>query len=153
MSAQLESVTEREFTSSRLFDASPQQVFEAWSDPDILARWWGPKGFTNTFQEFDLRPGGDWRFVMHGPDGTDYANHSVFIEVLRPQRIVFDHLSGPKFRVIATFKPQAGRTALGFCMLFESAEDCQQVKRYAAEANEQNFDRLAEELEKMQTRL
>ena len=64
--------TDREIVSTRVLDAPRELVFRAFSDPDLLARWWGPEGFTNTFHEFDLRPDGAWRFVMHGPDGTDY---------------------------------------------------------------------------------
>jgi len=66
--------TEREITLSRLFDAPREVVFDAWTDPRQIAAWWGPDGFTNTIQEMDVRPGGVWRFVMHGPDGVDYPN-------------------------------------------------------------------------------
>lgn len=140
---------EREFASSRVFAAPRELVFEAWSDPGHLSRWWGPRGFTNTFQEFDMRPGGHWRFVMHGPDGTDYKNHSVFVEVVPPERIIFDHVSGHRFRVIATFSEQRGKTELIFRMLFETASECERVKAFAVGANEQNFDRLAAELATM----
>ena len=141
--------SDREFVTTRVFDAPRELVFKAWTDPNHLSQWWGPKGFTNTFQEFDMRPGGHWRFVMHGPDGVDYKNHSVFVEVVHPERIVFDHISGPKFQVTATFTEQAGKTKLTFRMLFETAAECERVKVFAAEANEQNFDRLEAELAKM----
>ena len=91
-------------------------------------------------------PGGVWRFVMHGPDGVDYKNKSVFVEIVEPERIVFQHESGPRFQVTATFAEQAGRTRLTFEMLFETAAACASVKRYAVDANEQNFDRLEAEL-------
>ncbi len=81
-----------EIVSSRVFDASREVVFRAFTDPDVLARWWGPRGFTNTFHEFDPRPGGAWRFVMHGPDGTDYQITKEFVEVLIPKRIVIKHV-------------------------------------------------------------
>jgi uncharacterized protein YndB with AHSA1/START domain len=61
----------REIASGRVIDAPRRKVFKAFADPTHLARWWGPKGFRNTFEEFDFRPGGTWRFTMHGPDGTD----------------------------------------------------------------------------------
>jgi uncharacterized protein YndB with AHSA1/START domain len=144
-----EALSDREIVTTRELDAPRERVFKAWTDPDHLMQWWGPKGFTNTFEEFDLRPGGNWRFVMHGPDGVDYKNHSVFVEVVRPERIVFDHVSGPQFQVTATFAEQAGRTMLTFRMLFKSAAQCEIVKTYAVEANEQNFDRLEVELEKV----
>jgi uncharacterized protein YndB with AHSA1/START domain len=144
-----EAISDREIVTTRVFNAARALVFKAWTDPDHLVHWWGPKGFTNTFQEFDLRPGGIWRFVMHGPDGVDYKNKSVFVEVVKPERIVFQHVSGPQFQVTATFAEQAGQTKLTFQMLFETAAECAKVKVYAVEANNQNFDRLEAELAKM----
>jgi uncharacterized protein YndB with AHSA1/START domain len=88
----------REIISTRVVGAARELVFKALTDPDHLAHWWGPKGFTNTFHEFDLRPGGTWRFVMHGPDGVNYQNKSVFVEIVKPERLVFEHVSGRSFR-------------------------------------------------------
>jgi uncharacterized protein YndB with AHSA1/START domain len=118
-------------------------VYEAWTDPELLARWWGPSGFTNTFHEFDLKPGGEWRFVMHGPDGTDYPNHSVFVELVPRQRIVLRHLNAPEFLLTAVFEDLGGRTRLVFRQLFNTATTFERVKTYCVEGNEQNFDRLA----------
>lgn len=140
---------DREIVTTRVLDAPRELVFKAWTDPDQLVQWWGPKGFTNTFHEFDMRPGGIWRFVMHGPNGVDYQNKSVFVEVVNPERIVFDHVSGPRFQVVATFAEQAGKTKLTFRMRFESAAECDKVKAFAVEGNEQNFDRLEAQLAKM----
>jgi uncharacterized protein YndB with AHSA1/START domain len=142
-------MSDREIVTTRVFDAPRERVFRAWTDPDHLAKWWGPKGFTNTFQEFDMRQGGNWRFVMHGPDGVDYKNKSVFVEVVKPERIVLQHVSGPRFQVTATFAEEAGKTKLTFQMLFETAAECATVKVYAVEANEQNFDRLEAQLATM----
>jgi uncharacterized protein YndB with AHSA1/START domain len=139
-------LADREIVSTRVVDAAPALVFEAFADPDHLARWWGPKGFTNTFREFDLRPGGAWRFVMHGPDGADHENESAFVEVARPERIVFDHVSGHRFRMAITLAAQGGRTRMTWRMLFPSAAECDKVKKLVVEANEQNFDRLEAEL-------
>jgi uncharacterized protein YndB with AHSA1/START domain len=144
-----EALSDREIVTTRVFDAPRELVFKAWTHPDHLAKWWGPKGFTNTFQEFDMRPGGVWRFIMHGPDGVDYKNKSVFVEVVKPERIVLQHVSGPRFQVTATFTQQAGKTRLTFHMLFETAAECAKVKVYAVEANEQNFDRLEAQLATM----
>ncbi len=141
--------SDREIVSTRVFDAPRERVFQAWTDPEHLARWWGPKGFTNTFHEFDPRPGGVWGFVMHGPDGVDYKNRSVFVEIVKPERIVFDHLSGPRFRVTATFAEEAGRTRLTWLMLFETVAEYEKVKGYAVEGNRQNLDRLEAELTRM----
>ena len=145
----MSALSDRKIVSTRAFDAPCELVFTAWSDPVHLAKWWGPKDFTNTFQEFDLRPGGVWRFVMHGPDGVDYKNESVFVEIVKPERIVFRHVSGPRFQVTATFAAEAGKTRVTFEMLFETAAECERVKVYAVDANEQNFDRLEAQLRRM----
>lgn len=142
-------MTDREILSSRLLDVPRERVFDAFSDPQHLARWWGPKGFSNSFHEFDLRPGGAWRFVMHGPDGANYPNHSVFVEVSRPERIVLRHVSGPQFELTISLSEEADRTRLGWRMRFESAAECERVKKFAVEANEQNFDRLEAQLARM----
>jgi uncharacterized protein YndB with AHSA1/START domain len=90
-----ESTADRELFTLRVIDAPRERVFKAFSDPNHLAKWWGPKGFTNTFDEFDLRPGGVWRFVMHGPDAANFPNESVFVEVAVPERVVLKYISGP----------------------------------------------------------
>ncbi len=136
---------EREIHTTRLLKARPDQVFNAWADPVRLARWWGPKGFSNTFSEFDFRPGGDWRFVMHGPNGVDYPNHWIYRKVDR-DHLVLDHVVAPKFRLTATLAEEAGGTRLTWVALFETAAECERVRQYAAPANEENFDRLEAEL-------
>lgn len=109
----------------------------------------GPNGFTNTIHEMDVRPDGVWRFIMHGPDGVDYKNEIIFIEVVELERLVYDHVSGPKFNVRVTFDEQDGKTRVTFRMFFESAAAYDSVKSFVAEANEQNFDRLEVQLTKM----
>ena len=141
-------ISDREIVTTRVLNAPRELVFRACSDPHHLAQWWGPKGFTNTFQEFDMRPGGVWRFVMHGPDGVNYPNESTFVEVAKPERIVFKHVSGPQFEMTITLAEQAGKTKIGWRMRFESAAECERVKKFAVEANEQNLDRLETQLAK-----
>ena len=140
---------DREIVTSRLIHAPRELVFGAWTDPNQLVHWWGPKGFTNTFHHFDPRPGGFWRFVMHGPDGGNYENESVFVEILKPERIVIKHLSPPHFDLTATFADQAGRTKLTWRMLFETTAEREKVKKLATGANEQNLDRLEAQLARM----
>jgi uncharacterized protein YndB with AHSA1/START domain len=137
---------DNEIISSREFDSPQELVFQAWTNPELLARWWGPAGFSNTFHKFDLRPGGTWRFVMHGPNGVDYPNQSVFVEIVPMERIVLDHLFEPEFRVTATFDDLEGRTKLTFRQRFKNIEEFGRVKTFCVEANEQNFDRLGEVL-------
>ncbi len=141
--------SDTEIVTSRMVNAPQALVFDAWTNPAWLAQWWGPKGFTNTFEQFDLRPGGDWRFVMHGPDGTDYPNHSRFVEIVPQERIVFEHLSDHAFRVTATFTPEAGRTFVTFRMSFDSKAECDRVQAFAVDKNEENLDRLEAVLNRM----
>ncbi|HEX2861234.1 MAG TPA: SRPBCC domain-containing protein, partial [Lacunisphaera sp.] len=81
-----------EIVNMRVFPASAERLFAAFRDPARLAQWWGPKGFTNTFHEFDFRPGGVWRFTMHTPDGAAHAMDQRFSEVVPFERIVLRHL-------------------------------------------------------------
>ena len=143
------STSDREIVSSRVLNAPRDLVFRAWSDPNHIAKWWGPKGFTNAFEEFDMRPGGMWRFVMHGPNGADFPNESVFLEVVRPERIVFRHLSSPEFLATITFEEQGAKTLLTWRMLFNTAAEYDRVKLYAVPGNEQNLDKLEQELATM----
>jgi uncharacterized protein YndB with AHSA1/START domain len=142
---------EREIVATRVFDAPRELVFKMWTDPKHVAQWWGPNGFTNTIHEMDARPGGVWRFVMHGPDGRDYMNKIVFIEVVKPERLVYDHVSGPKFHVTVTFVEQGDKTKLTVRMLFESAAQRDKVAKEfgAVEGLSQTLGRLAEQLSTM----
>ncbi len=146
---EMTTTADREIVSMRVIDAPRERVWEAYADPKRLALWWGPKGFTNTFQKFDFKPGGYWRFVMRGSNGTDHPNESRFVEIVKPERIILDHLVDPKFRATITLEEQAGKTKLTWRMLFEFAADYDRVKKFAPAANEQNFDRLEVEPAKM----
>lgn len=133
---------ELEIVSIRRVEVPQAKVWRAWTQPEHLGRWWGPNGFRNRFETFDLRPGGDWRFVMQGPGGALFPNHSRFVEVQEPERLVFDHLSSPRFRVVATFAAEEGGTRVVFRMVFGTAAECARIRPVAVDANEQNFDRL-----------
>ena len=135
---------ERTVVSERFLPFGPAAVFAAFADPALLARWWGPTGFTNTVQEFDLRPGGGWRITMHAPGGATYPNESEFIEVRSPSRVVFVHL-GPMHRywMIMTFAPEGAGTHLTWHMQFETAEEVARIGGFIAKANQENFDRLS----------
>lgn len=129
--------------SSRLFLASPTQLYALFSDPEKLAQWWGPKGFKNTFHEFDLRPDGNWRFTMHAPDGTEYENYKQFTEVLPAQKVVLQHFSPVHdFTMIIRFEPEGEQTRLDWLMEFVSGQENAHLKDVIEKANEENFDRL-----------
>jgi uncharacterized protein YndB with AHSA1/START domain len=143
---------DRQITTKRIFDTPREIVFSAWTNPELLKRWWGPKGFTNTFHEFDLRPGGNWKFTMHGPDGGNYPNESVFIEIKEPGRIVLNHVSKPHFQLTASFEEvNKNKTKLVFQQLFDTVDEYNKVKVFAVDANEENMDRLEEVLKKFQS--
>lgn len=138
-------IESRELLISRLLNASRELVFKVFTEPEHIKNWWGPNGFTNTIFKMDVKPGGIWEFIMHGPDGTDYKNKSVFKEIVAPEKIVFDHISGPKFEATITFEEQGDKTLLSWSMLFESAEEFQQVVKTfkADEGLKQNIEKLS----------
>jgi uncharacterized protein YndB with AHSA1/START domain len=141
---------DREFVHSRVIDAPRDRVFRAIAEPGRLARWWGPDGFTSTFETFELRPGGAWRFVMHGPDGTDYPNESAFLEVVEPERIVLEHLSeNHHFLLTITLADEGGKTRVGWRQLFDTAEHKRRIAAVVSDANEQNLSRLASEVARL----
>ena len=139
--------------STRILNFSRELVFKAWTDPDHLKIWWGPEGFTNTFHEFDLRPGGRWRFTMHGPEKGNYENEVEFLQIEEPSLIAWKRLSQPLFNVVTTFEDLVGdKTRLIFRMIFNTPEECNKLKGFAPEKNEENFDRLEVELAKMNSK-
>jgi len=137
-------------TTTRLINYSRDLVFKAFADPDHLKNWWGPKGFTNTFHAFDLQPGGKWIFTMHGPDGGNYENESVFIKVTEPELVALDHISNPKFSAVFIFTAATAETTnIEWNMSFNSTEEYNKLKAFITEKNEENLDRLETELEKI----
>jgi uncharacterized protein YndB with AHSA1/START domain len=141
------SIADRSFTHSRLIDAPREQVFAAIADPARLARWWGPNGFTSTFEVFEFRPGGAWRFVLHGPDGTDHPNENRFTDIVAPARVVFEHLGSPHhFELTITLTAQGAGTQVGWHQIFDTAAEKQRIADFVARANEQNLDRLTAEV-------
>ena len=129
----------RSIIGTREFDAPRELVFSAWTDPKHLAQWWGPNGFTTTTHSFDFRPGGAWRFVMHGPDGRDYQNRITFEEIVPPERIVYRHGGGNdvepvQFRQTVIFEDLGNRTRITWRGDFPSAAERNRViKDYGAD--------------------
>ncbi len=139
-----------EIVSSRIVNFSQELVFTAWTDPNHLKNWWGPKGFTNTFEEFDLRPGGRWKFVMHAPEQGNFQNECEFVKIEKPTEIAWIRISKPLFNIVATFeKIEDDQTKVVFRMVFNTAEECAKLRPYVVDKNEENFDRLEDELGKM----
>ena len=135
---------DRELLLMRMLNAPIELVWEVWTNPEHLAQWWGPNGFTNTISKMEVRPEGEWDLVMHGPDGTDYKNKSVFKEIILHKKIVYEHISGPKFLATIEFEEEGDKTFIKWHMLFESKEQfIQTVKTFKAdEGLKQNFEKL-----------
>jgi uncharacterized protein YndB with AHSA1/START domain len=112
---------DREMSISRTLNAPIALVWEVWTKPEHIAKWWGPNGFSNTITVMDMQPGGEWHLVMHGPDGTDFKNRSVFKEIIPHKKIVFEH-SAPNFITTVDFEDLGDKTHLNWHMLFESKE-------------------------------
>ncbi len=134
---------EREIVNSRLFSHPPAEIFDAFSNSETLARWWGPAGFTNTFHSFEFEPGGEWFLTMRGPDGQDYENKSFFKEIVEPNRVVIEHVSSPRFVLEVDWEESEDGTLLTWVQRFETAEMKDRVVSTVGSANEENLDRLA----------
>ena len=143
LDSQVAGATDRELLTVRMFDAPRDLVWRAWTEAGHVMQWWGPNGFRTTIHEMDVRPGGAWRFTMHGPDGVGYPNDVVFTEVTPPARLVFTHLV-PRFESTVSFDDIGGKTVLALRSRFPTvAEFRQAMERYgAAEGAKQTLGRL-----------
>lgn len=141
----------RELFISRLLNAPGELVWEVWTNSEHIANWWGPDGFANTINKMDLKPGGEWNLVMHGPDGTDYKNKSIFKEIKAPELIVYEHVSAPEFTATINFIEKGKQTLIEWSMLFETEEQFEQtVKTFKAdEGLKQNIEKLNKYLENL----
>ena len=153
MSEQSSNTSDREIIISRLINAPRELVFEVWTEQEHLEKWWGPNGFTTTTSEFDFKPGGTWIHTMHGPDGTDYPNEVYYEEIVRPERITYDHGGGDdigvndaQFHVTVTFEDEGGKTRLTMKSVFKTKKQRDHVveKYHAIEGGEQHMANLEE---------
>ena len=129
-------------STERVLSVNPRDVFAAFEQPDRLAQWWGPDGFRNTFEQFEFTPGGRWIYVMHGPNGANYPNESVFREIKADTKIVIGHVSQPRFTLTVTLTARGDKTHLAWVQEFESPELAARMRHICEPANEQNLDRL-----------
>ncbi len=143
---------DQEIVITRVINAPRERVWEAWTDPQQVVKWWGPKGFTTTIHMMDVRVGGVWSHTMHGPDGSDYPNYSTFTEVVKPERISFSHGGkktgdpGVQFESTWTFEALGNKTQVTIRMVFGSAEERDRVVRQfgAIEGGNQTLGKLEE---------
>ena len=138
--------SDRELRINRVLDAPIALIWEVWTQPEHIAKWWGPNGFTNTITKMEMYPGGEWDLVMHGPDGTNYPNKSIVREVILHKKIVYEHVSSPKFVATIYFEEAGEKTSISWHMLFETVEEfIRTVKTFKAdEGLKQNLVKLNE---------
>ena len=145
-----------ELVFTRIFDAPRDLVFKAWTEPEHVVKWWGPNGFSTTSLEMNVKPGGTWRLVMHGPDGTDYKNRIVYMEVVKPERLVYRHVGEEgegeeqvQMHVVVTFEAIGKQTKVSMQMVFGSAEERTRViEKYGADKGAvETLQRLADYLD------
>ena len=136
----------RELSISRLINAPQELVWEAWTNPEHIRHWWGPVGFKSTISKMEVTEGGEWIFVMHGPDGTDYKNKHVYITLEKPSLIIMRHESFPPFVMTARFEARGTQTLVTLHSVFESASQLQEVIKVfkADEGMVQNITRMDE---------
>ncbi len=133
----------------RTLQAPIELVWEVWSKPEHIAQWWGPSGFTNTISTMDFEEGGEWIFMMHGPDGKNYPNRSVFKEIVPLKKIVYEH-SNPHFITTVLFDAKEKETTIDWTVVFDTAEMLQTLikTQKADEGLKQNLEKLANYLSK-----
>ncbi len=139
----------------RVYNAPVKLVWEAWTNLKHVEKWWGPRGFTLTTKSKDLRPGGKWIYTMHGPDGTDYPNIATYHEIVKYEKLVYDHGGNEErqklFTVTVTFSEKNGKTTMCMTMAFTTAEEAEATKKHIEKANgNSTWERLAEYLESTQ---
>jgi len=134
------------FETSREIAASPEEIFAAFSDPERLARWWGPAGFSNTFHICEFKPDGRWSLTMHSPHGGNAANESIFETIEPPRKIVIRHVSLPKYRLTVELTASGSKTTVSWSQAFDDADVARRIEKIVRPANEQNLDRLSAEV-------
>lgn len=141
----------REIFSSRILNYPVEMVYNNFANSNHLKNWWGPEGFTNTIHEFDLKPGGNWILTMHGPEKGNYENSSVF-EKVEPNKLVsWKRKSQPIFNMEIGFKKvDENKTEISFRMIFETSEECSKIRKFVEPSNEENFDRLEQEIKRVE---
>ncbi|MEQ8712107.1 MAG: SRPBCC domain-containing protein [Cyclobacteriaceae bacterium] len=149
----MDNIENRQLRQTRTFKVPIDLMWEVWTQPEHIMQWWGPTGFTNTNKLMDFREGGEWLFTMHGPDGKDYANRSLFKEIVPKEKIVFEHF-GPHFITTVLFISQGDETLIDWTVELDSEEILKTLVREvnAAEGQKQNLDKLEQYLLKRQTK-
>ena len=130
------------FENQRNISTSSKEIFKAFEEPSLLAKWWGPDGFTTTTHAFEFKPKGKWEFVMHGPDGTDYPNEIIFQEISEPNKIVMHHSVEPHFTLTVTIEDVEGGAVINWHQNFDNEEVARNIAHIVKPANEQILEKL-----------
>ena len=143
-------LSDRDLVMTRVFDAPRELVFSAWTEPQHVSNWFGPRGWTMPTCQIDRRPGGAWRFVLRGPDGAEMGMSGVYQEITPPERLVstesFDDYPGESLNTMVLTE-QDGRTTMTTTVRYESREVRDAVLASGMEAGAgETLDRLAEHL-------
>ena len=146
--------SDREIGMTRVFDAPRELVYQAYTDPNHVPHWWGPRRMTTTVDTMDVRPGGAWRFVHHDPEGNEYGFRGEFREVVPPERLVytfeFEGMPGHILVETVTFEEQDGKTTVTSTALFDSVEDRDGMLESGMESGAiESWDRLQELLDRL----
>lgn len=132
--------------TERAFPYTPEQIFDVHARGELLAKWWGPKDFKNTFETFEFKSGGKWSFIMHAPNGENYPNENLFKEIIPNKKIVIEHVFAPKFILTINLIPKGDQTLVAWEQDFETVELANTLRSMCEPANEQNMDRLEDVL-------
>ena len=146
----MENIENRELRITRTLKAPIELVWKVWTEPEHIVNWWGPIGFTNTIKKMDFKEGGEWLLTMHGPDGTNFPNRSIFKEIVPFKKIVFEHFN-PHFITTVVFEEKGEETCMEWSGLFDSAEMLETVVKAhkADEGMKQNVEKLERYLDEV----
>lgn len=135
--------TDREQKNSIQLDAPLDLVWEVWTNPEHIQHWWGPNGFTNTITKMEVKPEGEWLFVMHGPDGKEYPNKTIFREVVKHKKLVHEHFE-PNFMAVIEFEGREDQTLLDWYKLYETKElfELVEIQHKSSEGLHQTVEKL-----------
>jgi uncharacterized protein YndB with AHSA1/START domain len=147
----MQTAESRELRMTRTFKAPVDLVWEVWTQPEHIINWWGPKGFTSTIHQMDFMEGGEWRLTMHGPDGTNFPNRSIFKEIVPLKKIVFEHFN-PHFITTVLFESKGEETIINWSLQFDTTEMSDTIIKAhkADEGQKQNIEKLESYLSRLQ---
>jgi uncharacterized protein YndB with AHSA1/START domain len=154
MTATVTTPTDREIHIERIFDAPRDKVFAAFTNPELIPEWWGPRGTTTIVDEMDVRPGGNWRFVGRSADGSETAFRGTYREITPPERIVqtfeWEGMPGHVSVETAVFEDLGDRTRLVATSLFHTTEERDGMLHSGMEGGmNETYDRLDEVLARL----